>query len=110
MDLGSFPLVPIVVTLLFPALQVLRNIIDFAGIIILLFVTCLLAGAVRLTTETSPSDTNPGGNVGRLEIFYNGQWGTVCEDLFDTTDADVVCNQLGYNRADRYGGAVFQFR
>lgn len=33
---------------------------------------------------------------GRLEIFYNGTWGTVCDDQFKESTADLVCNGLGY--------------
>ena len=50
--------------------------------------TRLSWGAVRLVDGSSPWQ-------GRLEIYLNGEWGTVCRDYWNLNNARVVCRQLG---------------
>lgn len=49
----------------------------------------LTDGAVRLAGGA-------GSYEGRLEVFYRGQWGTVCDDGWTDSNTQVVCRQLGY--------------
>ena len=41
---------------------------------------------------------------GRIEVQYQGQWGTVCDDGFGMDDARVACRMMGLGRAISYCG------
>jgi hypothetical protein len=46
---------------------------------------------IRVVGGRSPTE-------GRVEVYLNGQWGTICKNSFDTRDAKVLCHSLGHGR------------
>ncbi|XP_069114155.1 scavenger receptor cysteine-rich type 1 protein M130-like isoform X2 [Argopecten irradians] len=67
----------------------------------------LKSGSNSLVTKYIRLVGGSSNKEGRVEILYNGNWGTICDDGFGTPDATVVCNQLGYSGGEAYSRAYF---
>ena len=71
----------------------------------------LVAGLAVLAATPSHADPADGDlrlrggathNEGRLEIFHDNEWGTICDDFFGRRDAKVACKQMDYTGAEAY--------
>lgn len=84
---------------------------NFANLSFNFFINCghkmfliLSASPVRLV---SSSDSTANISSGRLEIFINNTWGTVCGDGFSIDSANLACQELGFDNGNSYISASF---
>ncbi|KAI8771509.1 low-density lipoprotein receptor-related protein 4 [Biomphalaria glabrata] len=77
----------------------------------------LLCSDLEKPTDSVPASSDiyvrlvGGSNAyeGTVEVFFNGRWGSICDDNWTNNDAQVVCNMLGYqgNGAQAFGGGYY---
>ena len=61
-------------------------------------------GELRLVRDSTASYNFTSG---RLEVFINGRWGTICNDAdFGLPETTVACQQLGWNGGSSYGSST----
>ncbi|RXM28167.1 Lysyl oxidase-like 3 [Acipenser ruthenus] len=76
------------------------------GVLVVLLSLWLPQSLSQQTTSPSPQQKNKlkfrlagyprKHNEGRIEVFYNEEWGTFCDDDFSTENAHVLCKHLGF--------------
>ncbi|XP_073442940.1 lysyl oxidase homolog 3 isoform X2 [Dendrobates tinctorius] len=81
-----------------------------------LWVVCVLSAIVPVWTQHTPQPSSRSPtqsrslmfrlagyprkhNEGRIEVFYNQEWGTICDDDFTMENAHILCRHLGFTEA-----------
>jgi len=62
---------------------------------------CKGTGPLQANIQLEPCTTGS-GVTGIVRVYYNNQWGTVCQGGWDMNDAKVACRQLGFTKAVGY--------
>ena len=79
----------------------------FHGMTYVLTINYIICFCTALPVRLVGGAKSTSFHSGRVEVFINGQWGTVCDDSWSSSDARVVCRQLGYTSGTAHGGAIY---
>ena len=75
-----------------------------SGVALLAFYCCFIllgTNGVNGEAEGQIRLTDGDKGSGRVEIYHDNEWGTICADFWDLNDATVVCRELGFPTALR---------
>jgi hypothetical protein len=82
-------------------------------------ISCLKISSSNSSTTVSHTTTNTTTpfvrlvgkpEAGRLEVYHDGKWGTVCEDGFNDVAATVTCRSLGFGYGELINGEPYRTR
>lgn len=66
------------------------------------WILCFIQTSTAQQLRIVSSSGTVGGLRGRLEVFYNNTWGTICDDHFDRNAATVACKMLGLYSSNNF--------
>lgn len=82
-------------------MRILGELLLYNALFILLNIHTLVSGSESKKPTTArlvTANGETGHPFGRVEVYHNGEWGTICADVWTNENARVICRMIGYHR------------